>query len=52
MKLFISQPMNGKTNEDILNDRTNAINKVKKIDEMWKLLILLLRIILNQTLRT
>ena len=28
-KLFISQPMNGKTEEQILFERQNAINKVK-----------------------
>ena len=30
MKLFISQPMNGKTNEEILKERQNAIDSVKE----------------------
>lgn len=30
-KLFISQPMNGKTNEDILNERNTAIESAKKL---------------------
>lgn len=30
-KLFISQPMRGKTNEEILKEREKAINEAKKI---------------------
>lgn len=30
MKVFISQPMNGKTDEEILKERNQAIEKVKK----------------------
>lgn len=31
MRLFISQPMRGKTDEQILNERNYAISRVKKI---------------------
>lgn len=30
MKVFISQPMNGKTDEEILKERNQAIEKIKK----------------------
>lgn len=30
-KLFISQPMTGKTNEEILNERNTAIESAKKL---------------------
>lgn len=31
MKLFVSQPMSGKTDEEILEERNRLINKVKKV---------------------
>lgn len=31
MKVFISQPMNGKTDEEILRERDNTIKKIKSI---------------------
>lgn len=31
MRVFISQPMNGKTDEEILRERDEAINEIKKI---------------------
>lgn len=31
MKIFISQPMKGKTDEEILSERNRAINKIKEI---------------------
>lgn len=30
MKIFISQPMKGKTDEEILSERNRAINKIKE----------------------
>lgn len=37
-KLFISQPMNGKTDEQILLERSEAINRVKeKLKEVVEL---------------
>ena len=30
LKLFISQPMNGRTNEEILKERQDAVNSVKE----------------------
>lgn len=30
MRVFISQPMNGKTDEEILRERDEAINEIKK----------------------
>ncbi len=30
MKIFISQPMRGKTDEEILSERNRAINKIKE----------------------
>ena len=30
-RIFISQPMRGKTDKEILNERNNAINKVKEM---------------------
>ena len=30
-RIFISQPMRGKTDKDILNERNDAINKVKEM---------------------
>lgn len=32
MKLFISQPMKGKTDEEILAERENAISKFKNVE--------------------
>lgn len=31
MRVFISQPMNGKTDEEILRERDEAIKEIKKI---------------------
>ena len=31
IKLFVSQPMNGKTNEEILEERNRLIDKVKEV---------------------
>ena len=35
-KLFISQPMNGKTDEEILRERNEAINIANGIDRIIK----------------
>ena len=33
MKYFISQPMNGRTEKDILEERNNIINGIKEVDK-------------------